>query len=394
MDLEYWWLLVLPLAFGLGWAAARFDIRQLMTEHTRLPRSYFKGLNFLLNEQPDQAIDAFIEVAKLDPETVELHFALGNLFRRRGETERAIRVHQNLVNRPDLPATDRAHALFDLGQDFLKAGMLDRAESTLNLLADSGYAQQAKICLLEIYEIEKDWQRAITIAQELQQTTGSDYSNEIAHFYCELAQDALRKQQSADVHTYLVAALQAQPHHARAMLLQADAQFFQNETPAAMETWRRIQATHPAYLPLFADKLMQAYTQSGQAEAGLDWLCQQVDSSAGLDMLDVIYRHSITQHGAEPTHQLMRTVLLRNPSLAVLSKLAEARAALVEGEARTELEVIKNLLLQRTRHLARYTCNQCGFRARLFYWQCPGCNHWETYSPRRTEVLGAAGASM
>ena len=122
MDLDFWWLLIIPVAFALGWMASRYDLKTLLSENATLPRSYFRGLNFLLNEQHDKAIDAFIEVAKLDPETIELHFALGNLFRRRGETDRAIRVHQNLLSRADLPVTERDHASFELGQDFLKAG--------------------------------------------------------------------------------------------------------------------------------------------------------------------------------------------------------------------------------------------------------------------------------
>src|ERR1700740_1050969 len=140
MEFEIWWLLGIPIFFGLEWIAARFDIKQLVSESRSLPQGYFKGLNFLLNEQPDKAIDAFIEVAKLDPETVELHFALGNLFRRRGETERAIRVHQNLLSRSDLPVNERDHALYELGQDFLKAGLLDRAEETFKALQSGDYA--------------------------------------------------------------------------------------------------------------------------------------------------------------------------------------------------------------------------------------------------------------
>src|SRR6187455_2980228 len=124
VEFEYWWLLGLPLFFGLGWMAARVDIRQIVTESRALPRSYFKGLNFLLNEQPDKAIEAFIEVVKVDPQTVELHFALGSLFRRRGEVERAIRMHQHLLERADLAAEQRAAAVFELGQDYLKAGIL------------------------------------------------------------------------------------------------------------------------------------------------------------------------------------------------------------------------------------------------------------------------------
>src|SRR5476651_2722438 len=143
MDFEFWWLLAFPLFFGLGWLAARIDIKHLVSESRSLPRSYFKGLNFLLNEQPDKAIEAFIEVVKIDPETVELHFALGNLFRRRGETERAIRVHQNLLARPDLPQEQQVHAQYELGQDYLKAGLLDRAEETFNKLIETQYSAQA-----------------------------------------------------------------------------------------------------------------------------------------------------------------------------------------------------------------------------------------------------------
>src|SRR5687768_5769225 len=143
MDLEYWWLLALPLFFALGWLAARIDIKQLLSESRVLPSSYFKGLNFLVNEQPDKAIEAFIEVVKVDPQTIELHFALGNLFRRRGEIERAIRMHQNLVARPGLGKDQKTLALYELAQDYLKAGLLDRAEELFAKLEDTQYAEPA-----------------------------------------------------------------------------------------------------------------------------------------------------------------------------------------------------------------------------------------------------------
>src|SRR5215470_6916835 len=164
MEFELWWLLGIPVFFGLGWIAARVDIKQLVSESRSLPRGYFKGLNFLLNEQPDKAIDAFIEIVKLDPETVELHFALGNLFRRRGETERAIRVHQNLLARPDLPIDQQVHAQYELGKDYLKAGLFDRAEESFHKLLDTQYTAQARKELLEIYQREKEWARAIEAA--------------------------------------------------------------------------------------------------------------------------------------------------------------------------------------------------------------------------------------
>lgn len=152
MEFEIWWLLSIPIFFGLGWIAARIDIKQLLSESRSLPKGYFKGLNFLLNEQPDKAIDAFIEIVKLDPETADLHFALGNLFRRRGETERAIRMHQNLLLRPDLPAEQQMQAQYELGQDFLKAGLLDRAEEVFQKLTETPYSIQARRALLEIFQ--------------------------------------------------------------------------------------------------------------------------------------------------------------------------------------------------------------------------------------------------
>src|SRR5438874_8357406 len=151
VEFEYWWLLGLPLFFGLGWIAARIDIKQIVTESRALPRSYFKGLNFLLNEQPDKAIEAFIEVVKVDPETIELHFALGSLFRRRGEYDRAIRMHQNLLERANLAAEQKLEALAELGEDYLKAGILDRAEEVFRQLEKTDFSAKAKTHLLEIY---------------------------------------------------------------------------------------------------------------------------------------------------------------------------------------------------------------------------------------------------
>src|SRR5262247_3794838 len=156
MEFEFWWLIAFPVFFGLGWLAARIDIKHLVTESRTVPRSYFRGLNFLLNEQPDKAIEAFIEVVKVDPETVELHFALGSLFRRRGEYDRAIRMHQNLLERADLGAEQKLQAQMELGQDYLKAGILDRAEEVFTRLEKTGQGIAARRFLLEIYEQEKD----------------------------------------------------------------------------------------------------------------------------------------------------------------------------------------------------------------------------------------------
>ena len=209
MDFErLWWLLPIPvLFFALGWIAARIDISHLLRESRALPLSYFRGLNFLLNEQPDKAIESFIEVVKVDPQTIDLHFALGNLFRRQGEIDRAIRMHQNLVDRGDLATEQRLNALYELAQDYLKAGLLDRAEELFLKLRGTAYEQQALKFLLEIYEQEKDWIKAIQISR-LVDPTGQSTQRDIAHFCCELAQSEMSQSRPDAARVHLQEALE------------------------------------------------------------------------------------------------------------------------------------------------------------------------------------------
>jgi len=398
MMFETWWLLALPLVFGLGWMAARFDLRQLISEQGALPRSYFKGLNFLLNEQPDQAIDAFVEVARLDPETTELHFALGALFRRRGETERAIRVHQNLATRPDLPEPEREHALYELGQDYLRAGLLDRAEESLRRLMSGPYAASAKRVLLELYEVEKEWLKAIDAARELQTLEQKDYRIQIAQFCCELAQDALQKKKPEDAITWLGRAREENPANVRAPILLGDVSAAAGDLPGALKHWLAIESQDAAYLPLVADRVVKAYATLGEQGKALDWLRGLLKGNLAAELLDTAYRTELEVNGPVGAATLMREQLRRQPTLLALTKYFEAQAAEKQAadaggvgtpdEQAQETTAIRDLLQLRTRNLARYTCRECGFRARLFYWQCPGCNRWETYAPRRSEALG------
>ncbi len=188
MEFDLSWLLLgLPLAFVLGWLASRFDLRQLRQENRRAPKAYFKGLNYLLNEQQDQAIDAFIEAVQNDPDTSELHFALGNLFRRRGEYNRAVRVHEHLLSRGDLSRADRERAQHALALDFLKAGLLDRAEDALQRLEGTPFESQARMALLAIYERSRDWLQATAIARKMHGSHQGDFSARQAHYLCEQA---------------------------------------------------------------------------------------------------------------------------------------------------------------------------------------------------------------
>jgi lipopolysaccharide biosynthesis regulator YciM len=382
IELEYWQLLFFPLFFGLGWAAARIDIRHLVRESRALPRSYFQGLNFLLNEQPDRAIEAFVEAVKVDPETVELHFALGGLFRRRGETERAIRMHQGLIERDDLPEDLKLQALSELGQDYLKAGLLDRAEEIFGKLRDSSRAEDAKRNLLEIYQLEKDWERAIAIAAEL-----PDFASqkEIAEYHCELAAAEMIRARPDAAARHLDVALDRNRKCVRASLLQGDIAAQRERLEEAIDCWQRIEQQDPAYLALVAKRLLEAYRKLERREEGLLLLRAYLERYPSLDLLDVVFQMVFEAEGPEAAYGLVRDELKRNPTLLGLDKLIEARLMISPPEIRADLDLAKGIVQAYTRRLARYRCDDCGFKARQFYWRCPACGGWETYSPRRAE---------
>ena len=382
MEFEYWQLLLFPAFFGLGWAAARIDIRHLVKESRSLPRSYFQGLNFLLNEQPDRAIESFVEAVKVDPQTVELHFALGSLFRRRGETERAIRMHQNLIERDDLLQDLQLAAVSELGQDYLKAGLLDRAEEAFERLRGTALDEEAKRNLLEIYQLGKDWERAIAIAGELPDVASK---KEIAEYYCELAAaDMIRSRRDA-ARVHLATALEANRLCVRASLLQGDLHAQEGDHQAAILSWQQIESQNPAYLALVAQRLLVAYRAIERRDEGLQLLRGYLENYHSLDLLDVVFQLVLESDGPEVAYTLVRDELRRNPTLLGFDKLLEARLFTASPEIRADIDLAKGIVQGYTRRLARYRCDNCGFKARQFYWRCPACGGWETYPPKRTE---------
>lgn len=403
LQIETWWLFALPIVFALGWVGARWDMRlekrENEIERLAQQKSTFKGLNLLLNEEPDKAIDALVQIAQLDPETTELHFALGSLFRRRGETERAIRVHQHLANREDLPSRHRDHAAYELGRDFLRAGLLDRAETSLNRVStDSKYGIPAKESLLEMYQVEKDWAKAIISSNELEALQGKGRQKEIAHFNCELAEEALRRKDIATAERHIDLAMQSVANHPRATILRGDCFVAQNQLEKAIATWSLIAQNHPAYLSLVADRWIDVHKVLTKADEGLQVLVDALKTQAGGELLDITFKHVMALRGVPQAETLMTEVMRHTPSLSAMALRAQARLTMAEvaqnDKAAQEFKASYGLLKQRTNTLARYTCGNCGFRARRFYWQCPGCNHWESYSPRRGEGVAPSGPSM
>ncbi|MDT3679728.1 MAG: lipopolysaccharide assembly protein LapB [Burkholderiaceae bacterium] len=392
LEFEAWWLLAIPLFFGLGWFASRYETGQAASAVRRdgLPDAYFRGLNFLLNEQSDKAIDAFIDVVRVDPETIELHFALGNLFRRRGETDRAIRVHQNLVERDDLDAAQREQALFELGQDYLKAGLLDRAEDAFKRLSLTRYGLQSLQHRLEIAQMVRDWPQAIELAERLQRELGENRSRAIAHFRCELAAQALAgdsPKRSAEALQQLELAVRADPRHPRPALLRGELALAEGRPQAAIDAWKDVQRANPAWLALVAQQWLDAFSALGQRDEGIDALEQVQHEHPSIDTFAALVDARSARDGGERAVQWAEQALRASPSLLGLDKLLSTKATLLGEGERTEIELAQQLIQAQARRLSRYVCSNCGFKASRFYWQCPGCNRWDTYAPKRSEEL-------
>ncbi len=390
MEYETWWLLAIPLFFGLGWMAARIDLRHARGDSQRLPDAYFKGLNFLLNEQSDKAVDAFVDVVKLDPDTIELHFALGNLFRRRGETDRAIRVHQNLVERNDLDPRQREHALYELGQDFLKAGLLDRAEDAFNRLQDTAYGPSALRHRLEIAQMVRDWPAAIDLARRLARDSREDHRREIAHFHCELAARAMAGHDPARfdaARRALDAAAESAPEHPRPGIERGETARAEGDPDAAIAAWRRVLDDAPAYAGLVAPGWLAAYADLGRLADGIAALEHAYARAPSVDLFSAIAQARVQTEGRAAALAWSERALQQAPSLLGLEQLLGLRLAERDGPERAQIELTQTLIHAQARRLSRYVCQHCGFKARQFYWQCPGCNRWDTYAPRRSEEL-------
>jgi lipopolysaccharide assembly protein B len=394
MEFEFWWLLALPVFFGMGWVAARIDIRSLLSESRALPSTYFRGLNFLLNEQPDRAIESFLQVAKENPQTVELQFALGSLFRRRGEVDRAIRMHQDLVNREDLPDEQRREASFELAQDYFKAGLLDHAERVLSKMAEEQPSEEVHRHLLDIYIQEKDWAKAIDAARKLEVSAKRNYQREIANYHCELAitEHIHGRHDAADAH--LALALEANRKCVRANLLRGEWLASMGRHAEAIEALKAIESQDPAYFGLAAEGMLESYRAMSRLGEGLTLLRGLQHRYPGLDLLNVVYQATAEQEGDEAAWRLVREEVRRNPTLVGLDRLIDAELLRVPPERRQDLQLMKNLVHSHAQALAVYLCGNCGFKARQFFWQCPACGGWETFPPRRTAELDTAGRHL
>ena len=380
---ELLWLL-LPVAAASGWYAAR---RSENGDRRRLTPDYFRGLHYLLNDQADRAIEVFIKVLEIDEETAETQLALGNLYRRRGEVDRAIRLHQNLVARPALTDDLRLEAHLELAQDYLSAGVLDRAEDIYrDLVGAKAHRVQALRHLLDIYEQERDWEQARNTALELAEATGTEQGAVVSQYLCEGALQSLTLGRKDEALKLLRNARTAHPECARASLHEGDIQRTRGDFESALAAYRRIEDQDADYLPEVIGRIQECFEKLGRRDAARDYLERVLEHYGGMTVMLALAEMIRSQRGNTAAIHFMLDALAKRPTVRGFDRLIEFASDTAAVDVPDHLEVMKRLLDQLMNDRPVYQCRHCGFAARALHWQCPGCKHWNTVRPVRGVV--------
>jgi lipopolysaccharide biosynthesis regulator YciM len=379
---ELLWFL-LPVAAASGWIMARRSKSPPPRDHARaINPDYFQGINFLLNEQPDKAIEVFIRMLEVDSDTVETHLALGNLFRRRGEVDRAIRIHQNLIARPTLNKSQRSAALLELGQDYMRAGWLDRAESLFEELLEGGlHTQQALRHLLDIYQQEKEWEKAIAIAKRIGSETNQPMHPIIAQFHCELAEKALKFSDDNQASQALKRALSHDKRCVRASLLQGRMALAADNCKAALKAFRQVEEQDIDYLPEILEQMCQCYEQTQTLDAFKEYLRGIISRYEGISPVLMLADVLARTEGESVAVEFMTVQLRKRPSVRGLGRLIGLNLVGSSGKGKDDLLILRDLVEQLLKSKPIYKCGHCGFSGKSLHWQCPTCKEWNTVKP-------------
>ena len=378
----FWFVLLLPLAALTGWVVGRRGgQRHGDTQVSRLSSTYFRGLNYLLNEQPDKAIELFLHIAELDKETFETQVALGHLFRRRGEVDRAIRLHQGLVQRNDLSDQQRVLALLALGEDYMKSGLLDRAETVFTDLARiDERAPQALKHLLGIYQAERDWERAIDNALRYEEVTGEPMGKLVAQFECELAERHRANGDLDAARAAIARAYQADAGCVRAGILEGRIEAGDGNPDAAIRAYERAARHDPDYLPEFLPSLLACYGEVGDTAGARAFLAEMSEHYRGIAPVLALTGLIEAQEGAQAARDYLGRQLKDRPSVRGEAALIDLTLA-VGADSTATLHDLKHITDQLLVRNPSYRCTRCGFGARTHHWQCPSCKEWGTVKP-------------
>ncbi len=381
MDFE--WIILIFIALFCAWYLGfRTKTNRLALQKFDLPRDYLVGLNYLLNEEADKAVDVFIKMLEVDSSTVETHLAVGKLFRRRGEVDRAIRIHQNLIARPQLDKAYREQSLFELGQDYLSVGVLDRAERIfLEVVNLKQYSIPALKALLDIYQQEKAWENAIETATKLASATKKNMGINIAHYYCELAERAQSKGRVEQAIQFLKNALDSDPTCVRGSLLQANLSMKKEDYKFALKCLKRIKDQNPDYLSEAIDLLASCYEKLKQEEKLVAYLMKVLNEYPKIPVVLILSERIRQWKGDKVAANFVADYTRRYPSIAGLHLFINLYLSNTEGRAKEDLLILQGLTGKLLSDKPDYQCISCGFSGKTLHWQCPGCKQWTSIKP-------------
>lgn len=375
-------LLLLPVAAASGWFVASRRNNDSTAQLSKVPKDYLVGLNFLLNEQPDRALDVFIKMLEVDNDTVETHLALGSLFRRRGEVDRAIRIHQNLIARPHLNKQQRVHALLALGQDYMRAGVFDRAERIfLEVVESSEEISHSLRYLLDIYQQEKAWQKAIDTARKLEARVGDPMHVNIAHYYCELALLERTLNNLDQAKKYLRKAITTNKNCVRANLIFGDIELARKQYKAAIKILKQVEEQDPDYLTEAINPLITCYENLSQQRELLQYLKHCLEQYPRISLM-VALVEQLQKHGEYTIALEMITAYLKeHPSVRGLQYLIKLQIQTEGQESLDNLRILNDLTTCMLDNKPIYRCEKCGFEAKKLDWLCPRCRTWNMIKP-------------
>jgi lipopolysaccharide biosynthesis regulator YciM len=382
-----WLFLLLPVAAASGWVLARRAEHKRSDSSSGTDPAFFRGLNYLLNEQPDKAIDVFLRLSEVDGETVETHLALGSLFRRRGEVDRAIRIHQSLVARTSLSTAQRGYALYELGRDYMLAGLFDRAESLFSELVEQQLQQERALRgLIEIFQAEKDWRRCLETADKLKRLSKEPIGQEIAQYHCEMAEECLRAGEPGQARAHLLDAQSVDPNCIRATMVQAQMEMSSGDAATALVLYRHLAKRGPRYLPAMLPGLLECYRRLGRTKVA-DELKELFRAHPSPPLMLELSEAIEREQGSAAALEFLDDYLREHADLAGVERLLDLRLRRYSeqsprGDA-TLLEVVRHLLAMQP----AYQCDHCGFEARALHWQCPSCKHWGSIKALEPEPI-------
>lgn len=375
-------LLLLPIAVFSGYRVGKKQNNLPKDSNRSLSSNYIKGLNYLLNEQPDKAVDTFIDLLQVDTETVDTHMALGHLFRKRGEVDRAIRLHQNIIARPQLSKENHNLALYELGVDYQAVGMYDRSTSLFTkLLAEPKHKKDSLHQMLSIYQATRDWEKAAQTAEKLELVMGEKQSKAIAHFYCELANEKVTKKDNKAALVSVKKAMAANPASVRASLLQGDIYLEEKNHRAAIRAYSKIIEQDIAFLPEALEQIKIAYLAKNDDKNYRKFLKASLEKGAGVSVLIELSKLIQKEEGDHVAAGLIGAYLKDKPSLKGLHQLISLHIEHAQESAKPSLQLLDGIVEKLVERKPRYVCHNCGFNGRIIHWQCPSCKEWSSVKP-------------